>query len=186
MAKIFTPTVAKGRPSTAGLVGTVVSGVSGLTVEEYGSKDSSNRITKFIFTNFTMTNTDNGASGGYGSQQIYDFPAGSVALRNGYAQFTATSSSTNLATSVKFSLGTAAEATGDTLDSTQANAVSSTTVTLASTTPGKGAGAAPSIVDGTATAADLYINLGSTAANSSGAATATINGYALVEWSVLS
>lgn len=185
MAKTFSPSQAKGRPSTAGLVGTVEPGVTGLTVEEFGSGDGQNRVTKFTFTNFTITNTDAAGAGSYGSQKLYDFPTGSLALKNGYASFTSSSSSTNLSGTVKFSLGTAAEATGDTLDSTQANAVVSTSTTAGSSTPGKGYGAAPSIVNGTGTAADLYLNMGASAGDSAGAATVTVNGYAIVEWSVL-
>lgn len=183
MAVTFRPNQAKGRPSTCSNVGDVVAGVAGLSVTEYGGKDSQTRVTVFTLTNLAISSTDATTSGAYGSQKIYDFPAGQVNIKNVYAEFTPTASSTNVTTAVKFSVGTAAEASNDTLDSTQANILPSTAGTLA--TLNKGRNTAAAYLDGTSTAVDAYLNLGIVDANSAGNGGVTVTGKIMIEWSYL-
>lgn len=123
--------------------------------------------------------TDNGASGGYTSQKIIDFPEGKILILGAVANYTALTLGTGLSassTSFVTSIGTAAEATGTTLDSTQADIIPSTAVTIAASAgtvvAASTAVLAGAATNGTTTAIDAYINFAANGTDSTATVTA--------------
>lgn len=145
-------------------------------------------VDKLTFEDLAVTITDTGgASGGYGSKQLADLPAGLAIFLGARTSFTITAAAGISATAtVKHSLGTAAEATNDTLDSTQANIIASTNSALtASAGTASGVSTGVTVVNGTSSAVDLFINFGVADAGISATSSITIDGYAEVAWLVL-
>lgn len=196
-----TPSIWQGRPKDLNTVGTVPESAraNGVTVTECGGTDGY-RQTVFKFTNMVITITDALA---YASQQIYDFPAGRIHIKDCVARITPTTTSTiastlNSGATVSWGIGTAA-ATSETLATTMMNAMpgsgesvnnftSSTTINVAAAAD-TGFLAAVSAaylaawIDGTSTAADLYFNLGvPTTTQIDGDATVSITGHAILTW----
>lgn len=107
-----------------------------------------------------------GANGGYGSQKIFDAPAGNIKVLGGVQRFTRVARvSTGIAATavVKFSVGSAAEATNDTLDSAQADVIPSTNMAAMSSGVSAGGGGrstAEPVLNGTVTPIDLFLNVG--------------------------
>lgn len=174
------PTQATNTNSATDTVGSAPS-VSGLTAnEKIGNLPRKIAIT---LTSVAVTWTDNGASGGYGSLKIYDMPEGVVCVLAANLKITAASWSAGMgatATSVVFSVGSAAEATGATLDSTQANICPSVSAgTLAASAVAAAFGtqlATPTNLNGTATAIDVYLNIASDGTDSTAGGTVTVSG----------
>lgn len=198
MAITNTPSIGIDRTPTTDQVGTVVS-KAGLTCVEYGGTGIV-RKTIFTMTNMAMTITDALA---YASQQLYDFPAGNIRFLDCVATITMTTTSTiastlNSGATISWGVGTAA-ASSLTLATTMMNAMpgsgesvntftSSTTINvaasadtgiLAHTATARGLAGA----DGTATAADLYLNIAvPTNTEIDADATVTISGTIELTW----
>jgi len=194
-----TPGISYERPESmsANQVGTVVA-KSGLTHEEYGSHIL--RQTLFKFTNMSITITDALA---YASQQLYDFPLGRIHVLACVASITLTTTSAiastlNSGVAVAWGLGSAA-ASSTTLATTMMNfapgsgesvntLTSSTTINVASAQDNAflaatNAAQIAAVVDGTSTAADLFLNLAvPTATDIDADATVAVNGRALITW----
>lgn len=175
MANPSTPSIYKGRPTAINAVGTKVTTVAGIDVDECGN-DGPVRQIKITLTNMPLTITDALA---YASQKLYDWPTGRINVIDavGNIAFTTTSaiaSTLNSGATLSWGLGSAA-ASNLTLATTMMNflpgsgesvktVTSSTTINVAGST-GTGFLAAVSaahlaaIVDGTSTAADLYLNV---------------------------
>lgn len=120
--------------------------------------------------------TTNGASG---SLKVLTLPAGAVTLLGGTTNLTIARVGTNLqaTAAVVGAVGTAAAGADATLTGTEANIVGSTVSTLtAGAGVTKGLPAVPSVVDGTQTAAAIYLNFAVPDAGSAGNDTLTVNG----------
>lgn len=127
----------------------------------------------FTLTSVSITVTDAAGSGSSGSLKIFDFVQGGIvpiACRQNYTAFAEGGALTGGAGDAAFvmSLGSAAANAGDGVlaDATEIDFGASTaTITLSGGTgTGTKHSAALAVVDGTATAADLYLNWSGTAA----------------------
>lgn len=183
---------------TARLISGILDGQSGLNV---GAAASGITLTEEISdaagfmhrTTLTLTNVDiavadsGGASGAFGGKQLYDFPEGAISIFGAFAQLQPTAGAGGVGdtATVKFSLGSALEASNDTLDSVQANVIGSTNVVLSGgvgpSTKAVGATAVAQL-DGTATAIDLFLNLGVADAGVTASDTITVNGTVRFSW----
>jgi hypothetical protein len=183
-----TPTIASSRPPSQNDVGTIPAATQALGVskKEYGVGPF--RQTVFTFNNSVIPFTDYGAGGGAAALQLLDLPEGHIGFYGAVTDFTSLTVGAGIgATSaVVHSLGTAAEVTGTTLDSTQANVMPSTSLTLvASTGAVGGVNTAVAFVDGTATANDLFLNFAADATAATANTTITVNGTIVVTWALL-
>lgn len=194
-----TPTLGKSRPSGMNEVGTIPSGVIGLSVEEFGGNGPL-RQTRFTFNAMPITITDALA---YASQQIYNFPLGRIHVLDcvGTIAMTTTSaiaSTLNSGATISWGIGSAA-ASSLTLATTMMNFMpgsgesvntftSSTTINVAAASD-SGMLAAVSaahlaaIVNGTVTAADAFLNIAvPTNTEIDADATVTISGTITMTW----
>lgn len=134
----------------------------------------------FTATNLSVATVDNTTAGAQGSQKIFTFPAGNVTIIAATNDLTIARVGTALtATSaIVSSLGSVAASNADaTLTSTEANIIPSTTATLtagAGTVKGESTGAVT--LDGTSTAAEVYLNFATPDAGSTGNDALTVNG----------
>jgi hypothetical protein len=156
------------------------------------------RQTRLDFTLVQISTTDAGTNGAYGSLKIYTFPAGTYGVvRNVVFKLNATPGAggiTDTAT-LKYSIGSAAEAANDTLDSTQANIFSSASATaFVSGLGGGGAGGGAmtgatttaAAVDSRSAAVDAYLNIGFAAADHGATAdTVTLSGSIYITWALI-
>lgn len=167
--------------TTAGVGAVAGTGVS-LASEQFGNVHQ----TVITLTALAITVTDTGgANGGYGTQKIYDFPEGNLVIMGAVSNLTAITAAAGISATatVKHSLGTAAEATNDTLDSTQANLIpSSSSVLVGSAGTGTGLSTAQTILNGTATAVDAILNIGVADAGISSSSSVTITGTVTITW----
>lgn len=131
--------------------------------------------------------TDGGAAGSIGSLKIYDWPVAALIVFGARTSFSVTAAAGITATAtVKHSLGTEAEATDDTLDSTQADIIASTDTALTgSAGTASGISTAALWTNGLGGAKDLYLNFGVADAGSTANSTLTITGTITVTWLTL-
>lgn len=130
--------------------------------------------------------TDNGASGGYTSLKIIDFPEGKILMLGATANFTNITLGAGLgasSTTFVLSAGTSAEATGTTLDSVQANLLPSTAVSITASV-GTAFSSSTAVLtaaatDGHTTAIDLYLNFAADGTDSTASKTAAEAGLTL-------
>jgi hypothetical protein len=182
-----TPTISSSRPPSQNDIGTIPTATQakGVSKKEYG--EGALRQTVFTLSGTVIDSTDNGASGAYGSLQLLDLPEGHIGFYGAVTDLTSVTVGAGIpaTNAIVHSLGTAAEATGTTLDSTQANVLPSTSLTLAASTGAVGGvNTAVAFVDGTATAADLFLNF-AVDGNSTANTTITVNGTIIVTWALL-
>lgn len=163
-------------------IGTVGS-TAGLSIQKDNVFDGL-RKTVVKLTNVAVTMTDGTTNGSIGSVKVYDWPEGVIGNFVGATDLTFTAAAGIGATgTVKHSVGSAAEATNDTLDSTQANIVPSTSATLASSAgSAKGISTATVHLDGRTTPASAYLNFGVPDASSTGNSTLTVSGTVTLLW----
>lgn len=121
--------------------------------------------TTLTFDDAPVALTDNAGTIAYGSQKIYDFPAGAIIILGVVVDLAITKSSTGVIATWDgdFSLGTAAANSGATLVGTEANVVPSTAtpqaVAGATTADWDGVDTIASLTDATsATPADTIVN----------------------------
>lgn len=167
-----------------GTLDNVVTGtaISGLTVEEFGGNGIL-RQTKLTFNAVAFTITDNGANGS-GGLKVYTFPIGVIKTDGGVANIAITYGTVTDA-NVIASVGSVTAAADATLTSTEANIIAST---AAATTSGAGtfAGIASAVayLDGTATAAAVFLNI-ATSTDPSTNNSMTLTGTLLITWTNL-
>lgn len=145
-------------------------------------------VDKLSFTDLVVAITDTGgANGGYGSKTLAALVQGLAVILGARSSFTITAASGIGATAtVKHSLGSAAEATNDTLDSTQANIIASTNSVLSgSAGTASGVSTAVVVLDGTSSAVNLRLNFGVADAGITATSSITITGYVEVAYLVL-
>lgn len=196
-----TPAYASDRRPTIDTVGTVVA-KQGLSVKEYGGRGVV-RQTVFTFNAMPMTIAKN-TNSPYGSQKIYDFPQGRLKIHDAILNIALTTTSVILSTlngdkDVSVGVGTAA-ASDKTLATTMMDLVpgsGETVVTVKSSSvinveaaigckklAAVSAAQLAAILDGTATAKDLYLNLAcGTDADCDADATVTVRGSLVINWS---
>lgn len=130
--------------------------------------------------------TDNGASGGYTSLKIIDFPEGKINILGATANFTNITLGAGLgasSTTFVLSAGTSPEATGTTLDGAMVNVIPSTAVSITASVgtsfASSTAALTTSVTDGHTTPIDLYLNFAADATDSTASKTAAEAGLTL-------
>lgn len=162
-----------------GVANTAVSGVA------LGARRGSLAINtlRVNLTNVAIATTDATTNGAYGSLELGTLPEGVVDIVCGLSSITSLSAASGIGATatVKYAVGTAAEASNDTLDSTQANIIPSTNVTLTASASTAVANAVstsrPGFFNGTGTAQKFYLNIGVADAGSTGNSTVTVSGW---------
>lgn len=189
-----TPVFTQERHQDLQFVGTPGANVPTMTFEECGIDH--NRQTVITFTNHVVSTTDATTSGAYGSQQIYNLPTAYAIARAVVVNMTAVPGAGGIGdtATLKYSIGTAAEASNDTLDSTQANVLGSTNATaFVGGVGGGGAGGGAltgvtttaAVLDARSSAVSLFLNLGIADAGSTANDTVTLNGKIYLTWDLL-
>lgn len=176
-----TPTMSQGRPVQANDVGS--SPAASITAEEYGSVGSSVRITKLTFTNVTFTLTRTSGTIASGGVQCYDFPKGGISFVGAAAKLTYSIAGSGSYANLVSSVGTTVAGTDNaTLTTTEANVIASTaTASTSGAASFTGAMTALAAVNGTGTAADLYLNA-ATSDEVTSSRVVTVNGWLIVHW----
>lgn len=136
--------------------------------------------TVITFTNVVLVVTDGAGDKGSGVK-VYDFPAGAVTVLGAVFNGTATVSAGATNTSV-MAMGTAAAANDNALTSTEADVIPSVSCAAAGTNAVDTVLAAAIVLDGTATAKDLYINWAIDDDNMNADTTNTVTGTVSIYW----
>lgn len=159
----------------------------GLTVTASASVTKEDKI-KFInhvrlsvdALSITVTDTDD-TTGGYGSKQLCVLPDTHMLILGAASNLSFTEAAAGISdtAAIKHSVGTAAEATNDTLDSTQANIIPSTSGTLVDSAVANvmGENTGVVIVDASSGTAGLFLNLGIADAGISASGAVVVTGY---------
>jgi hypothetical protein len=144
--------------------------------------------TVFTFNAVAITITDADTNGAHGSLKFADFAAGLVRVLGGITDLSLTAAAGIGATgAIVCGVGTATVGTDNaTLTGTEQNIIPSTSVTLAAsagslkaeTTATEGA----VTLDGTDTAADLFLNMAVSASDASANSTVTVSGSIRITW----
>jgi hypothetical protein len=161
-------------PSLAGL---------GSPAEQFETQKGFIQKTRIPFTNVNIAVVDSGgANGAFGGQKLFTFAESGLFLIAAYLRLTSIArvgTGIGAAVAVKLALGTALEATNDTLDSVQANIIASTSFTLSS-----GAiinqdmpGAALVLINGLAAAPEIFLNAGVADANVTATDALRVSGF---------
>lgn len=168
--------------SAAGTVGTVTSGTLSVT----GDASSSFITLTFTLTAARIPVTDGGASGSYGSVKIFDFVEAGIAFLGCRQNYTAFVEGATLTTGAgdavhRLGIGTAAITTArdGTLTGNEQNVGNLTGAITNVAGTGAGTiftGPVSAAIDGTATAADLYLNWSGTAATIDANSTIDVTG----------
>lgn len=174
------PAVSAGRPNVA--CAEVTAGTAGgiEAVREYGLGTPYRQLLVKL-TNTPITLTDNGATGS-GGVKILDFPDGVIKFDGAICDLTITGPGSFTDAGLVGSIGTVTAAADGTLTSTEANIMPSTSCAMtsgAATLQGKPTASA--WVDGSSTAADVYLNLAS-ANDPVGNKSITVSGYVLLSF----
>lgn len=144
--------------------------------------------TVLTLTDVSIAMTDAAAAGNHGSLQLYDFPTGVVFLLGAVTDLTTLAGAGGLADTAALvgSIGSVTLATDNaTLTSTEADIVPSTAGTLSSgagVLDGETTTALIAIFDGTATAADAFLNLAVPDAGTSANDTLELDGTITIYW----
>ena len=137
--------------------------VSTVSATEYGA----GLVHKTVLTleDFTVAMSDAAGTTGYGGAKLYDLPEGAICFLGAVADLDLTKSSAGIDDDWDgdFSVGTDTAGTDASLSLTEANIIPSTATPQASggvtTAAGQTGTAGSTVVDGTATALDVYLNL---------------------------
>lgn len=158
--------------------------VSGLTVQELGNGPV--KQTVLTFTNVAVAVTDHTTSGASGSQEVYSFPAGLIGVLGAVANLSVVAAGGLSATAALLSaIGTVAAAADATLTSTEANISASASNTLsAHAGTVKNKSTAVTVLDGTASSANVFLNFAAADGDStdSSNSTLTLNGTLTITW----
>lgn len=137
-----------------------ISGTGVSAVEEL--VDGTLRKTVFTFTNTPIPLTDNAGVVAYGSLKIIDLPEGNTLFLGATANLTLgkTTAGVNDTWDGDFGVGTAAAGNDATLATTEQNIIPTTATpqAVSGATTAKGVSTSTAVVDGTATASDVYLN----------------------------
>jgi len=157
---------------------------TGVVATEYGNGVVHKTV--LTVTALSVTSTDATTSGAFGTQKVYDFPAGPIQILGCSYNLALTKSGAGIddAAEVVVGLGTAAATAGATLASTEQDLIGSTVATL---TAGAGAAAKHgSIVttayDGHTTPIDAILNFAMPDAGTSANAAILFTGTITISW----
>lgn len=144
----------------AGSVEGAVAG-TGNTVQEKGNGIVNQTI--ITFTDTAVALADEAGVVAYGGLKVYDFPAGNIIVLGAVANLALTKSSAgvNANWDGDIGVGTVTASNNGTLSSTEQNIIPTTPTPQASggATTGDAVSTAVAVLDGTTTAADVYVNL---------------------------
>lgn len=142
--------------------------------------------TVLTFSAVSVTMTDATTNGCHGSQKIYDFPEGLIAIDSVITDLAITAGAGGITdtAAVVVAIGTVANAADNaTLTSTEANILPSTTATLTGGVgAAKGESTAYTVLDGTATAVDAILNIAVPDAGSTASDTMAVTGTVTIVW----
>lgn len=117
----------------------------------------------FTFTNAVMTGIDNAGVGGRAAMKFCDMPEGLIVVAAAVANLTLLKSSAGINADFDgdFGIGSVVADSGATLATTEQNIIPTTATpqAVAGATTAKGVSTAVVVLDGTATAVDLYLNI---------------------------
>lgn len=151
---------------------------------EYG--DGTIHQTVLTFTAQEVTINDPTGAAGYGAFKCYDFPEGAIVILAAVANLTLTAGAGGISDTFNgdFAVGTVGTADSDFGDAGEATIIASTATPAASggVSSAKGQSAASLVVDGTGTAADLYLNLLVDDGDISAADTIAVGGTLTITW----
>lgn len=156
-----TDSIRRDRPADADQVGTFNS-ASGVSYKSYGI--GLLKTLEFTFDSYALTMTDEAGVVLYGGIKLWDFPEGAVQFMNAIADLDITGSGgINADFDGDFGVGTVTASNNATLASTEQNILPTTATPQASggVTTANGQSTitqAGIVIDGTTTAADLYLN----------------------------
>lgn len=150
----------------------------------------------FTLTAFSVSITDGAASGSHGAGKLFDFAESSIAFMGSRANYTAFAEGAALtggAGDANFVIGLGTTAISAAADkslgsTTQVNVGSSLEITLSGGTATGSKHTGPldiGIVDGTGTAADLYLNISGSAATIDASSTLSVTGTITVNGTLL-
>lgn len=166
--------------------GVVTYSVAGVKAREYGHPFIHKTILTLKDVRITVTDTG-GANGGYGALKIYQPPSGLILYKGSVVNLTSVVAATGIGATatVKFALGTAAEASNDTLDSTAADLVASTNVVLTGSA-GSGANVSSGLLvkdlTNDASPGGIFLNIGVADAGITANSSVVLNGTVEFNW----
>lgn len=149
------------------------------------TKDDNIKLVNHVrlsMSSLSVTITDTGgANGGYGSVKLCDLPDTHLLVFAAAANLSFTEAAAGIGNTaaLKYSVGTAAEATNDTLDSTQANLIASTDATLVSSAKANvmNSSSAVAFIDASSGTAAIHLNFGIPNADISASGAIVVTGY---------
>lgn len=165
-------------------VGNGAAAGSGVVAAEYGNGVLHKTV--LTLTSLSVSSSDQTTNGAFGTQKVYDFPAGPIQILGSSYDLTLTKSGAGIddAAEVVVGLGSAAATAGATLSSTEADLIASTVATL---TAGVGAAAkhgslVATAYDGHSTPIDAILNFAMPDAGSSANAAILFTGTITIHW----
>ena len=147
--------------------------------------------TVLTFTNAAVALTDQADTVAYGGLKVYDLPAGAILMLGAVADLDVTKSSAgvNANWDGDFAVGTVTASNNSTLATTEQNIIPTTATPQAvagvTTANGQSTASENIVIDGTTTAADVYVNLLVDDADHNVAGTAcnlSLNGTLTLHW----
>jgi len=153
--------VLEGTQALTTLRGVGAAAGTGVSVKE--SVFDAFHVTRFTFTNVAVPLADAAGVVAYGGLKIYDFPVGYILVLSGCADLALTKSSAgvNADWDGDIGFGTVTASNNATLSSTEQDIIPTTATPQASSgaTTGDCKNTAVAFLDGTSTAADMFLNL---------------------------
>lgn len=157
---------------------------TGVAAVEYGTQVVHQTV--LTFTNHSVTINDPTGAAGYGTTKCYDFPEGQITILSAVANLTLTAGAGGISDTFNgdFALGTAGTADSDFGDAGEATIIASTATPAATSgaSTAKGQNTAAVVIDGTGTAADLYLNFLVDDGDISAADTLAVGGTLTITW----
>lgn len=149
-------------------------------------KDNNGYRLDFVLSKARISVTDGTTSGSYGALKIFDFVEGAISVlgcRQDYTAFKEGSALTTAAGDAAFEIGVATTAINAAADGTLGNGANENIGQAVAVTLSSGAGAGSAVdgakstaINGTGTAADLYLNWSGTAATIDASSTIDVTG----------
>lgn len=146
----------------------------------------------FTLTGASITVTDGAGSGSHGALKLYDMPEGAISFlgsRQNYTAFAEGEALTTAAGDAVFEIGVGTTAIAAAADGTLGNGAGENVGQAVAVTLSDGTGTGTAVngavvagINGTATAADLYLNWSGSAATIDATSTITVTGTITVLW----
>lgn len=176
------PQIASVLPKSS--VGNGAAAGTGVVAAEFGNGIVHKTV--LTVTALSVTSTDATTDGAFGTQKVYDFPAGPIQILGASYNLALTKSGAGIATNaaVVVGLGTVAAVAGDTLETTEQDIIPSTTATLSSGvgTAAKHGSVVTTAFDGHTTPIDAILNFAMPDAGTSANAAILFTGTITIHW----